>query len=90
MVPSSAGAVVMVPFPFSDLSQTKLRPTVVLVGAGHGDWVLCQITSSPYADTRAVLLESHDLAVGRRRPAATRHLIDMRDRGRREQLSLCW
>ena len=90
MVPSSAGAVVMVPFPFSDLSQTKLRPAAVLAGAGRGDWVLCQITSSPYADTRAVLLESHDLAVGRRRPAATRHLIDMRDRGRREQLSLCW
>ena len=90
MVPSSAGAVVMVPFPFSDLSQTKLRPAAVLAGAGRGDWVLCQITSSPYADTRAVLLESHDLAVGRRRPAATRHLIDMWDQERRQQLSLCW
>ena len=64
MVPSSAGAVVMVPFPFSDLSQTKLRPAVVLAGAGRGDWVLCQITSNPYADTRAVLLESHDFAAG--------------------------
>ena len=80
----------MVPFPFSDLSQTKLRPAAVLAGAGRGDWVLCQITSSPYADTRAVLLESHDFAVGHRRPAATHHLTDMRDRGRREQLSLCW
>lgn len=64
MVPSSAGAVVMVPFPFSDLSQTKLRPAVVLAGAGRGDWVLCQITSTPYADPRAVLLESHDFAAG--------------------------
>ncbi len=64
MVPSSAGAVVMVPFPFSDLSQTKLRPTVVLAAAGRGDWVLCQITSNPYADPRAVLLESRDFAAG--------------------------
>jgi len=64
MVPSSAGAVVMVPFPFSDLSQTKLRPAIALAGSGRGDWVLCQITSNPYADSRAVLLESRDFAVG--------------------------
>ena len=64
MVPSSAGAVVMVPFHFSDLSQTKLRPAVVLAGAGRGDWVLCQITSNPYADTRAVLLTNTDFAAG--------------------------
>jgi mRNA interferase MazF len=64
MVPSTAGAVVMVSFPFSDLSQTKLRPAVVLAGAGRGDWVLCQITSNPYADTHAVLLENSSFSVG--------------------------
>lgn len=64
MVPSSAGAVVMVPFPFSDLSRTKLRPAVVLANAGRGDWVLCQITSNPYADLRAVQLGSADFAIG--------------------------
>lgn len=64
MVPSSAGAVVMVPFPFSDLSQTKLRPAVVLAGAGRNDWVLCQITSNPYADTRAVLLDHDSFSSG--------------------------
>ena len=64
MVPSSAGAVVMVPFPFSDLSQTKLRPSVVLAGAGRGEWVLCQITSNPHAGPAAVLLEGSDFAVG--------------------------
>jgi len=37
MGPSSTSAVVMVPFPFSDLSQTKLRLGVVLAGAGHGN-----------------------------------------------------
>ena len=32
MVPSSVGAIVMVPFPFSDLSQTNLQPAIILVG----------------------------------------------------------
>ena len=54
MVPSAAGAVVLVRFPFSDLSQTKLRPAVVLADAGRGDWILCQVTSNPYGDPRAV------------------------------------
>jgi hypothetical protein len=34
-----AGAVGMVRFPFSDLSQAKLRPAVVLADAGRGDWI---------------------------------------------------
>ena len=33
----TAGSVVLVRFPFSDLSQTKLRPAVVLADAGRGD-----------------------------------------------------
>lgn len=45
MVPLAAGVVVLVRFPFSDLSQTKLRPAVVLANAGRGDWILCQVTS---------------------------------------------
>jgi mRNA interferase MazF len=36
-------------FPFSDLSQTKLRPAVVLADAGRGDWILCQVTSKPWS-----------------------------------------
>ena len=54
----------MVPFPFSDLSRTKLRPAVVLADAGRDDWILCQITSNPYADIRAVQLDSADFAKG--------------------------
>jgi len=45
-----------VPFPFSDLSQAKLRPAVVLAAAGRSDWILCQITSNSYADSRAIRL----------------------------------
>ena len=48
MVVPTTGVVVLVPFPFSDLSQAKLRPAVVLAHAGRGDWILCQITSQQY------------------------------------------
>jgi mRNA interferase MazF len=47
---------VLVRFPFSDLSQSKLRPAIVLADAGRGDWILCQVTSNPYADARAIML----------------------------------
>lgn len=56
VVSPSAGGIVLVPFPFSDLSQAKLRPAVALADAGRGDWILCQVTSNPYGDPRAVHL----------------------------------
>ena len=64
MVTPAAGTVVLVPFPFSDLSQAKLRPAVVLAEVGRGDRILCQITSNPYGDTRAIRLEDASFAVG--------------------------
>jgi mRNA interferase MazF len=53
-----------VPFPFSNLSQSKLRPAVVLADAGRGDWILCQITSKPYSDPGAVELDAGGFARG--------------------------
>lgn len=64
MVVPSAGDVVLVPFPFSDLSASKLRPAVCLADAGRGDWVLCQVTSNPYGDPGAVQLAATDFASG--------------------------
>lgn len=64
MVAPTAGEVVLVPFPFSDLSQSKLRPAVCLADAGRGDWILCQITSNPYGDPSAVPLDAADFASG--------------------------
>ena len=58
------GAVVLVRFPFSDLSRTKLRPAVVLADAGRGNRVLCQITSKPYGDSAAVMLDDTAFASG--------------------------
>ena len=64
MVPSSADSVVLLPFPFRDLSQSKLRPAVALANVGRGDWIVCQVTSRPYGDPAAVVLDQADFAVG--------------------------
>jgi mRNA interferase MazF len=64
VVTPAAGAVVLVRFPFSDLSQTKLRPAVVLADAGRGDWILCQVTSKPYGDSGAIRLEDTGFSAG--------------------------
>lgn len=39
------GDVVVVPFPFSDLSQSKRRPALVIANLQGNDLILCQITS---------------------------------------------
>ncbi|MDL0430139.1 type II toxin-antitoxin system PemK/MazF family toxin [Marinobacter sp. TBZ242] len=57
------GSVVLIRFPFSDLTSQKLRPAVVIAGIGHGDYVLCQITSKPY-DSEAIELIEEEFAKG--------------------------
>jgi len=64
VVAPAAGTVVLVPFPFSDLSKSKLRPAVVLADAGRGDWILCQITSNPYGDSHALPLSDEGFDEG--------------------------
>jgi mRNA interferase MazF len=60
----ATGSVILVRFPFSDLSQSKLRPAVILADCGRGDWLLCQITSNPYSDPRAIRLMDVDFQTG--------------------------
>ena len=60
----AAGQVVIVHFPFSDLTASKLRPAVVLADAGRGDWILCQITSKSYGDEKALTLDASKLVSG--------------------------
>ena len=58
------GSVVLVRFPFSDLSSSKRRPAVVLADAGRGDFVLAQVTSRSYSDSEAVELSGSSFARG--------------------------
>ena len=60
----AVGTVVAIRFPFSDLTQSKLRPAVVLANAGRGDWILCQVTSRPYGDPAAITLQDSDFESG--------------------------
>ena len=58
----AAGQVVLLPFPFSDLTQSKSRPALLLASVGRGDWIACQITSNPYADPLAIELQNDAFA----------------------------
>lgn len=58
------GDVVVVPFPFSDLSQAKRRPALVLTVLSGDDLILCQITSQPIKDNYSIQLKENDFEGG--------------------------
>jgi mRNA interferase MazF len=67
------GDVVVVPFPFSDLSRAKRRPALVLASTRGGDLILCQITSRAVTDGYAVALDESDFRSGSlRKPSNVR------------------
>ena len=53
------GHVVVIPYPFSDLSQSKLRPALVLAEVSGDDYILCQITSRPYTTRTLVEIDTN-------------------------------
>jgi len=58
------GDVVVVPFPFSDLSTVKRRPALVVAAPGGDDIILCQITSQQIRDRYAVGITEADFTEG--------------------------
>ena len=58
------GDVVVVPFPFSDLSQSKRRPALVITPLEGDDAILCQITSKAINDTYAIPINDTDFSSG--------------------------
>ncbi len=58
------GDVVIVPFPFSDLTQAKRRPALVIAVLTGNDLILCQITSQAIGDRYGITLENSDFSEG--------------------------
>ena len=58
------GDVIIVPFPFSDLTQTKRRPALVIATLPGDDLILCQITSQNITDSYAIAITNNDFASG--------------------------
>jgi mRNA interferase MazF len=58
------GDVIIVPFPFSDLSQAKRRPALVVAKLTGNDLILCQITSQAVSDSYAIAVTNADFASG--------------------------
>ena len=58
------GDVVVLPFPFSDLSAVKKRPALVVTVLPGDDFILAQITSRERQDAYAIRLEKDDFQEG--------------------------
>src|SRR3989304_6319215 len=58
------GDVVVVPFPFSDLTKAKKRPALVIAVLGGNDLILCQITSQSVKDNYSIFLNDADFVEG--------------------------
>jgi len=58
------GDIVVVSFPFSDLSGQKMRPALVVAEVEFGDLILCQITSKPYSSKTAFPIQNSDFQKG--------------------------
>ncbi len=64
------GDIVVVPFPFSDLTQMKRRPALVLAVLDGDDIILCQITSHTIRDQYAIPVTHTDLDIGNLKQAS--------------------
>lgn len=64
MATSLKATVVVINFPFSDLSATKKRPALVIADWGGDDVILAQITSIANKDVYAIELKDEHLLSG--------------------------
>ncbi len=59
------GDVVVLPFPYSDLSSAKKRPALILQILEGEDIILCQITSKQRYDKYSIDLKAADFKQGK-------------------------
>lgn len=74
-----AGEIVLVPFPFTDLSASKSRPALVLsrgdYNASNTDIIVCAITSNLALASHSVLISATDVE-GAKLPRPSRVKVD--------------
>lgn len=58
------GDVVVIPFPFSDLTASKRRPAVILADLPGDDFIMSQITSKDVADSMSIAVEPNEITGG--------------------------
>ncbi len=58
------GDIVVLPFPFSDLSSSKRRPALVMANLMGDDIILCQVTSQFVKDDYAIALNNSGFEKG--------------------------
>lgn len=58
------GDVVIIPFPFSDLSNSKRRPALVIADLKGDDVILTQITTANRSDGYSIFLKQSDFVAG--------------------------
>jgi len=58
------GDVVIIPFPFTDLSGTKKRPAFIVADLPGDDLIVCQITSKSKSFPYALSIDASDFASG--------------------------
>lgn len=58
------GDIVIAPFPYSDFSQVKIRPTLVLAVLSGADLMLCEITTQPVRNQYVIPVSNTDFISG--------------------------
>jgi mRNA interferase MazF len=59
------GDIVVLPFPFSDLTAFKSRPAFVVTSINGDDFILCMITSKNKSDIYSIPLSMNDFDSGK-------------------------
>ncbi|MEK6899157.1 MAG: type II toxin-antitoxin system PemK/MazF family toxin [Nanoarchaeota archaeon] len=58
------GEVIVLEFPYTDLSKTKKRPSLIIANLKGDNLILCQITGQPRPDSDLINLKRNDFQTG--------------------------
>ena len=58
------GDVVLTPFPYTDQSDAKTRPCLVLADVGMNDWIVCEMTSRQQSRPGDIRITQNDMRHG--------------------------